>query len=98
MYSDVIYCLNCKKAFKDTWVLHDSRIEKVMLRCPHCKSINTINATKAVRKYREGNDYNIYLKIMFRIVKENRDKFKKLDREIIFYNNKVIEYVNDKGR
>lgn len=103
MYSDVLYCMECNKAFKDTWVLYDSRVDKVMLKCPHCGSINILNATKVVIDYENGDKFNKYLSCipkelyeqMYLLVDEIGDKFKRLEREIIFYNNKVIKYVND---
>lgn len=50
-YGDMMYCKNCKKTFKDTWLIHDTRTDKLLTNCPFCRSKHTINATNLIDEF-----------------------------------------------
>jgi hypothetical protein len=44
-----MYCRTCDGIFIDIDKKHDSRIEKMIINCPYCLSMHTINATKYIK-------------------------------------------------
>jgi phage FluMu protein Com len=95
MYGDKIYCINCKKLFFDTWTSHDSRVDNIELKCPHCKSINVLNATYLIEQYKNTKNiqFNVEQRIIYSIIKKAVDKSKiKLKRKAdVFYTSKDLK-------
>lgn len=77
MYGDMMFCVTCNRTFKDTWVMHDTRTDKVMTNCPFCNSMNTVNASMLLWQHEE--------------TKELSDKFyNELKRKLMIFEQKQL--------
>ena len=78
MYGDMIYCRNCKKTFKDTWAVRNTRIEHIIVNCPFCLSKDTLNATQFIEEFEAMiHDFKERVKLInktMKLIKKEDDK------------------------
>ena len=96
MYGDILYCIHCKKTFKDVEAIHDSRKEMVEINCPFCLSNRIKNISETIEMYEKSHTTKLDVKHTviynkFKKLEKKHGKRKVLTQERIFYPTSIIK-------